>query len=74
MRQLKTAPEKPDNIIQLAEDLLEYPCKENAKLFYDGIMNYTNWEKILGRFDTFDRFIDDIEWGWLSVKPAIYDW
>ena len=74
MRQLKTAPEKPDNIIQLAEDLLGRPCKENGKLFYDCIMNYTDWEKILGRFEPFDRFIDDVEWSWLAVKPAIYDW
>jgi len=72
--ELKNAPKKPDNLVELAEKLLEYPCGENGKLFFDCIMNFTQWEKIIGSLDPFNRFIDDVEWNWRSVKPPVQDW
>jgi len=74
MHELKNAPEKPDNVIELAENLLRCPCRNNSKLFFDCIMNYTEWEKIIGSIDPFNRFIDDVEWNWHCVKPPVQDW
>jgi len=74
MNELKNAPKKPDNLIELAEKLLECPCRNNSKLFFDCIMNYTEWEKIIGRLDPFNRFIYDVEWNWHSVKTPVQDW
>ena len=37
MTELKRAPEKPENLMELIEALLEEPNAENAKAFYDAI-------------------------------------
>jgi hypothetical protein len=73
MCELKNAPRKPDNVIELAEKLLKCPSGDNGKLFFDCIMNYTEWEKIIGHLDPFDRFMDDVEWSWRNTRPSIRD-
>lgn len=74
MHELRNAPQKPDNIIELAENLLKCPCRHNSELFFDCIMGYRKWENIIGKFDPFDRFIDDIEWNWRCLRPPVQDW
>jgi len=73
MHELINAPHKPDNFIELAKNLLKCPCKSNSDLFFNCIINYIEWEKIIGRFDPFNRFINDVEWNWLRAKPSVYD-
>ena len=71
MAELRNAPEKPDNIVELAEHLLTNPCKKNADLFCNSILNFTKWE--LPSEGWLTQFLKDSEWNWLDNKPPIHD-
>jgi hypothetical protein len=62
MKELECAPEKPENLLSLAEGLLGRPNKENAEMFARSILDFTDWEMPLEGWPA--RFMEDTEWPW----------
>lgn len=71
--ELRNAPSKPDNIMELAENLLVRPCQDNADLFYDSILNCAKWELPPGGWWT-GQFIEDSQWNWRKGRAPVQDW
>ena len=71
MAELRNAPKKPDNIIELAKNLLTNPCKDNANLFCSSIFNFTKWDLPSEGWVT--QYLKDSEWNWCIGKPSVQD-
>jgi len=70
MNALKRAPEKPENLIELIEALLNEPNSKNAKAFYDAVKSFKKW-RIRGLPNV--QFMIDTELAWIEGKPYIGD-
>jgi len=67
---LKEAKEKPTNLIDLIEDLLEKRNSQTAKNLYDSIKNFRKWEP---REIPSVRFMLDTELAWFYKTPYVGD-
>ena len=70
MNALKKAPEKPDNLLELINTLLDEPSIENAQAFYDCIKNFRNWKL---RLIPSIQYMLDTELAWVDGKPYVGD-
>jgi predicted nucleotidyltransferase len=71
MTELRRAPEKPENLMELIEALLEEPNAENAKAFYDAIKGFRFWNEAWEAWQT--RYLKDTELAWLDNRAFIGD-
>jgi hypothetical protein len=72
LKELAGAPDKPVNLMDLIQQLLESPCKQNADAFCESVLEFTDWGISPG--DWASRFIEDTEWAWRKGRPPIADW
>jgi predicted nucleotidyltransferase len=72
MTELRRAPQKPDGLIALAEDLLAQPGQATADRFCDAVLSFTDWEMPPEGWPA--RFMHDSEWAWRSGCAAVEDW
>ncbi len=72
LRRLQDAPEKPDNLMALIDQLLNEPSKANADRFCEAILNFTAWPTPPEGWPA--RFMEDTEWAWRRGSAAIGDW
>ena len=72
LKELAGAPDKPMNLMDLIQQLLESPCKQNADAFCESVLGFTDWGVPPG--DWASRFIEDTEWAWRKGRPPIADW
>ena len=70
MNTLKKALEKPDNLLELIDTLLNEPSTENVQAYYDAIKNFRNW-KIRGLPSI--QFMLDTELAWIEGKSYVGD-
>ncbi|MHA1490239.1 MAG: hypothetical protein ACTSRI_11370, partial [Promethearchaeota archaeon] len=63
-------PEKPENIIELIDELLTEPNTKNAEAFYNTIKKFKRWET---RELSPIRFMLDTELAWLDGKMYVGD-
>lgn len=70
MNELKRAPEKPANLIQLIDTLLEERSTKNAQALYYAIKNFRKWE--IKEFAPV-RFMLDTELAWIDGKIYVGD-
>jgi hypothetical protein len=71
MHELRRAPERPDDLIERLESLLERPCKENADALLGSVVNFRDWEK--PATDVATRFMEESEWNWRNGPAPIGD-
>lgn len=71
MAELRNAPEKPGNLMELIDLLLEEPSAENAKAFYDAIKGFRFWNEAWEMWQT--RYLKDTELAWLDNRAFIGD-
>jgi len=71
MHELRNAPDKPDNIVDLAETLLEKPCKANADLFAECVLGFKDWP--MPQPNEWIRFMEDSEWNWRYGRAPVQD-
>lgn len=69
---LRQAPEKPDNMLDLADQLLANPTKEAAQAFRDCINNFRDWG--IEYMSALVTFVEDTEWAWRTRRPPLSDW
>lgn len=70
MNALEKAPQKPENLLKLINNLVDGPNSQFAKVFYDCIKNFKHW-KLRGLPGV--QFMLDTEWAWIKGKPYIGD-
>jgi predicted nucleotidyltransferase len=69
---LRSAPEKPDNFVEMIEALLAQPSQERVEAFCSAVLNFTNWEVPAESWPV--RFMEDAEWGWRTGRMGLADW
>lgn len=72
MTVLDRAPDRPDNLMALADQLLEMPSKAHAGAFCDAIFSFTDWPKPAEGWPS--RFMRDTEWAWREGRAPVADW
>jgi len=71
MTELRRAPDKPDNMVEMAEALLRSPSRAAGEQFADLVLNFTEWEAPPEGWPM--RFMNDVEWTWRTGHPAVED-
>jgi hypothetical protein len=69
---LDHAPEKPDDLLPLINDLLAEPSKANATCLYECVTGFADWPKPPEGWPT--RFMHDVEWTWRDGCVPVADW
>jgi predicted nucleotidyltransferase len=72
LHQLELAASKPENILNLIDVLLQHPNAENARVFYESVTTFLNWEIDLGQAGV--EFTRNTEWNWRDGHPPLPDW
>ena len=71
MDELRAAPEKPENLMELIDALLEEPGVETARAFYDAIKRFRWWNESSEMWQV--RYMRDTELAWLENRPYVGD-
>jgi predicted nucleotidyltransferase len=69
---LRSAPEKPEGLVEMIEDLLAQPSPAGIEAFCTTILNFTDWEVPAESWPV--RFMEDAEWGWRTGRFSLDDW
>ena len=72
LRRLQDAPQKPDDLLELIDQLLHEPGKANADRLCDAILNFTAWPAPSEGWPA--RFLEDTEWAWRRGSAAVGEW
>jgi hypothetical protein len=72
LRALQDAPQKPDDLMALIDQLLNKPNKANGDRLCEAILDFTAWDTPPGGWPT--RFLEDTEWAWRTGNAAVGDW
>ncbi|MCD9026185.1 nucleotidyltransferase domain-containing protein [Cohnella silvisoli] len=71
MWELRNAKEKPDNLIEIIDTLLEKPSSEHSEQFCKAILDFRDWEKPPEGWVS--RFREESEWHWRKGSAPIKD-
>jgi hypothetical protein len=71
MKELECAPEKPPNMLTLAEELLVNPSKQTAESFARCVLDFYAWNIPPEGWPT--RFMEDTEWSWRRGCAPVAD-
>jgi hypothetical protein len=71
LTELARAPEKPADMLSLADQLLAAPSKLLADQFSQCVLNFADWEKPPEGWPA--RFMEDTEWAWRKGCAPIAD-
>lgn len=68
LKRLGEAPEKPDNLLEIVNNLLSDSNPSNAEMFYNTIKDFRKWES-KGFWSS--NFLEDTEFAWIDNKSWI---
>lgn len=71
MAQLAAAPEKPEGLVEAAQELTRAPSIARAQAFFDLVMGYRDWPA--DRHGPWSRFSRDRETNWVDGQAALAD-
>lgn len=71
-RTLESAPDKPDDLMALFDDLLDAPSGERATALFQRVRDFQDWG--VSDLDAYTWFMTDVEWAWMSGKTPMEDW
>ena len=71
MEELRAAPEKPENLMELIDALLEEPGVETARAFYDAIKRFRWWNESAEMWQV--RYMRDTELAWMDNRAYVGD-
>jgi predicted nucleotidyltransferase len=72
LHQVQLAPLKPDNYLDLIDQLILYPDAQNAHAFYESTLAFLGWEISLAQAGV--EFMLNTEWNWRDGHPPLADW
>jgi predicted nucleotidyltransferase len=70
--ELRKAPDKPENLMELIDKLLENPNHQNSETFCECILNFTDWVK--PEEGWVNKFLQLNEWNWMNKGIPVEDW
>ncbi len=69
---VQRAPEKPEQLLELADQVLQEPTREHIDTFCDCILKFREWEMPPKGWP--NRFMEDTELTWLNGRPPVEDY
>jgi len=69
--ELERAPDRPDDLPRLLDELVTAPGAETAGAFYDAIKAFRNWNQAFEAWQT--RYMKDTELAWLDGREYVGD-
>jgi len=72
MRRVGEAPEKPENFLELMEEVVRRPCAKAAWDLLESVRRFLHWEidyKLLC-----NTHIENVEWGWRKGRTGMAEW
>ncbi len=69
---VQRAPEKPEQLVERAEQLLQAPSREGVDAFINSILKFREWEMPPKGWP--NRFMQDTELTWLNGRPPVEDY
>ena len=71
-RTLACAPEKPDEMLDLFNQLLEKPAIGPATDLFEAVRDFHDWG--VSDLEAYTWFMTDVEWAWMSGTTPMEDW
>ena len=71
-RALSEVRDKPDELIERFDRLLERQDAESATALFASVRDYHDWG--VSDLDAYTWFMRDVEWSWMSGKTSMEDW
>ncbi len=71
-RVLDSVPDKPDDLMDRFNKLLEEPNGANATALFERVRDFKDWG--VTDLDAYTWFMTDVEWAWMSGKTPMEDW
>jgi predicted nucleotidyltransferase len=71
-RVIETAPDKPDDFVELFNNLLDEPSGANATALFDRVRDFQDWG--VTDLEAYTWFMTDVEWAWMSGTTPLEDW
>ncbi len=71
-RTLEAVADKPDDLMERFNDLLEKPSRDHATALFELVRDFRDWG--VSDLDAYTWFMTDVEWSWLSGTTPMEDW
>ena len=71
-RTLESVPDKPEDLMNRFNKLLEEPDGEHATALFESVRNFHDWG--VTDLEAYTWFMTDVEWSWMSDATPIEDW
>jgi len=71
-RALEAAPDKPDDLMELFNALVDEPCGDHATALFERVRDFQDWG--ITDLEAYTWFMTDVEWSWVSGTTSIEDW
>ena len=71
-RTLESAPDKPDDFMDLFDAVLDKPSADRATALFECVRNFQDWG--VSDLDAYTWFMTDVEWAWMSGNTPMEDW
>jgi hypothetical protein len=71
-RTLESVPDKPRDLMDLFNRLLDAPTGDRAAALFERVRNFRDWG--VSDLDAYTWFMTDVEWAWMSGKAPLEDW
>ena len=71
-RTLESVPDKPCDLMDLFNRLLDAPTGDRAAALFERVRNFRDWG--VSDLDAYTWFMTDVEWAWMSGKAPLEDW
>jgi hypothetical protein len=71
-RALEAAPDKPDDLMELFDALVNEPSGRHATALFERVRDFKDWG--ITDLEAYTWFMTDIEWSWMSGTTSIEDW
>jgi len=72
LSEVEGAENKPEGILEIANDLIANPSFAKADVFIDKILNYEGWE--VKPDISIGTYIENDLWGWMNGNTSVGDW
>ena len=69
---LDLAPEKPDDMIECFNNLVNEPTGDHATALFESVRDFRDWG--VSDLEAYTWFMTDVEWAWMSGRTPIEDW
>ena len=69
---LQSVPDKPENLMEYFNRLLEEPCGDHVNALFDRVRSHQDWG--VSDLEAYTWFMTDVEWSWMSGTTPIEDW